>query len=108
MDKDELLKALKEHKKECFHKSSCEICSVEPYGIDHEILQCDYCGDLFDGEDDSDYIFQCTCPKKSKLTLCEHCYDDQQPLYGIKLQGWDRTIKGSYVGHCCPMTKAFK
>ena len=103
MNDEELLKALKEHKESCFHKKTCEICSIET----RNDMKCDYCGKFYYPHDRM-FGYCCKCELEIYLNLCYDC-DKNIVHYTIIEQPSDENEHiGIYINDCCPMTKEAK
>lgn len=101
MDKADLMKALKEHKESCFHKRSCEICSIETY----DDTQCDYCGKLTHRYGRC-FDYRCRCELRSYLSICYDCNKNVVHYNIIEQPSEENHNTGIYINDCCPMTKA--
>lgn len=101
MDDDELLKAVEEHRKSCFRKRHCEICSLK-FALTGNIidLQCDICGMIGSWDDFKIYI--CIC-LTNEISVCKEC------ITSIPYEILDdEDHHNEYIDICCPMTKAAK
>tara|TARA_R110002049_G_scaffold28977_3_gene98689 strand:- start:30194 stop:30508 length:315 start_codon:yes stop_codon:yes gene_type:complete len=103
MNDEELLKALKEHRKTCFRKRYCELCSID-YDVTGNIFecQCDICGVHGSWQDFQYYVCKCST---NEINVCKEGCTMQNP-YEIIYDDEDHYRE--YIDKCCPMTKAAK
>ena len=104
MDFESLVKEVKAHKKQCFHKSMCDICKpVNPHHLDI----CDYCG-VLDDDNMLGYLLYCKCDKQVRLYICEECYDNPEGYVIDVLPSVSNDFEGIYTNDCCSVTKGIK
>lgn len=99
-DFENLIKALKEHKKICFHKSDCKVCKVKT----HDDQQCDYCGKLSHRHEPLAEYY-CNCDKKINLLICDACEVNVTHYEIIEPPSDENDFIGIYINDCCPITK---
>ena len=106
---EELFKLVEKHRKTCYNKRYCKICSID-YALtgDANWVQCDICG-VHHGDYDAISSYECTCGKNF-IRVCYKCIDSQ-PCEMIEYESvntHDEWAEYKYIDKCCPMTKAAK
>lgn len=106
-DFDNLVKAVKDHKETCIHKSKCVICRGEfNDDVEDQPWQCDVCGVWYLTTGLSCY--HCTC-FTNHIYCCYDCNlsDHVEVIYEVETRD-EYDGEGVYIDKCCPMTKAAK
>jgi len=123
MNKETLLFNVNEHKKRCFHKSSCEICTINKRKIDGVyMVECDWCNRLYYNSYMGYKYYMCKCLKRDNvISLCHKCntpethdsigiekipeelYDSDPDTDDDEIDGLDE-MDGLFTDDCCPLT----
>ena len=119
-DFDKLVVAVKAHKKQCFHKDTCELCKIKfSSRVCSNVHQCSYCDKVYDSSSTSMFMYECICEKSKTITLCDTCEDanvvfivrkfdsglDDEYQYDFDGKSFDEWGCGIYLDTCCHMTE---